>query len=105
MEYKIVAANAAIGQISVAYLDAAGAVTAIYAIDVPIVDGSFITGDVLEEAIQARAPVWLLERTAAVNNADNFSVLAGLIDTAFVESIKLPTLITPDPLEVEVSLI
>ena len=24
------------------------------------------------------------------------------IDTAFVESIKLPTLITPDPLEVEV---
>ena len=103
MEYKIVAANAAIGQISVAYLDTAQKIVAIYAIDVPIVDGAFISGSTLEAEIQSRAPFWLLERTAAVATANNFDMLAGLIDTEFVATIVAPpSSIVPEPNEIAI---
>lgn len=90
MKYKIVAAKADIGQISVAYLDNTDGIVAIYAIDVPIIDGLFISGDALEAEIQGRAPFWLLERTAAVNTASNFDMLASLVDTEFVATIESP---------------
>jgi hypothetical protein len=74
MDYRIIAANAEFGQIQVTY-SKAGVDIATYAIDVPIVNGAYITGEVLEQEIQSRAPVWLVERKEMVAAANNFDVI------------------------------
>lgn len=86
MDYKIIAVDTAIGQLSVAFLDSNGATVAIYAVDVPIVDGNFITGEALEAEIQQRAPVWLMERTAAINTVTNLAHLESLVDHTYVDT-------------------
>jgi len=78
MDYRIVAADAAIGQIQVTYSNA-GEDIATYAIDVPVVNGAFLTGDALAEEIQRRAPVWLLERKAEVASAAGFDEIISLV--------------------------
>jgi hypothetical protein len=78
MDYRIVAANAAIGQIQVTYSNADIDI-ATYAIDVPIVDGAFITGTALDAEIQHRAPNWLVERAATVAVATGFSDIEALV--------------------------
>ena len=80
MDYRIVAADAAIGQIQVTYSNA-GEDIATYAIDVPVVNGAFLTGDALAEEIQRRAPVWLLERKAEVASATGFDSILALVQT------------------------
>lgn len=87
MDYKITAVNTAIGQLTVMFVDSAGAAVATYAVDVPIVDGAFITGDRLEAEIQQRAPVWLLERTTAINTVTNLTQLASLVDPDHIVSV------------------
>ena len=77
MDYRVIAANAAIGQIQVIYSDS-GADIATYTIDVPIVDGAFLTGDALAAEIQSRAPVWLLDRKNAVSTANGFDTIVEL---------------------------
>ena len=47
MDYRIIAANATIGQIQVTYSNS-GTNIASYAIDVPVVRGAFLTGTALE---------------------------------------------------------
>ena len=93
MEYKIVAATPEIGQIEVAYF-MSGEHVGTYAIDVPIVDGLYITGEVLSNEIQHRAPVWLVERKQSVHAAPNFAEIEALIvpitPTAVVLSPPLP---------------
>lgn len=78
MDYRIIAADATIGQIQVTYSNA-GTDIATYAIDVPVVDGAFLTGDALEAEIQTRAPVWLLERKTAVAAATGFDQINALV--------------------------
>jgi hypothetical protein len=80
MEYKIVSANAEIGQIQVAYSED-GVALASYAIDVPIIAGAYATGDVLEAEILARAPTWLVNRRAAAQTASGFEDILALVDT------------------------
>ena len=85
MDYKITAADAALGQIEVTYLKDENAV-ATYTIDVPIVDGQFITGDALSQEILRRAPVWIAERQQAASAAPNFADLAALVQAVEVVS-------------------
>ena len=80
MDYRIIAADATIGQIQVTYSNA-GDDVATYAIDVPVVDGAFLTGDALAEEIQRRAPVWLLERKTEVAAATGFDQINALVQT------------------------
>jgi hypothetical protein len=83
MDYKIIATDASIGQIQVAY-EKDGKFIATYAIDVPIVDGVFITGDVLDAEIKHRAPNWLTQREQDVAQAGNFSEIEALIQQPIV---------------------
>jgi len=83
MDYRIIAADATIGQIQVTYSNA-GEDIATYAIDVPVVDGAFLTGDALAEEIQRRAPIWLLERKAEVAAATGFDQINSLVQAPVV---------------------
>lgn len=85
MDYRIIAADATIGQIQVTYSNV-GEDIATYAIDVPVVDGAFLTGDALAEEIQRRAPVWLLERKAEVAAATGFSEILALVQTPPIDT-------------------
>ena len=86
MDYKIIAVDTAIGQLTVMFVDSAGAEVATYAVDVPIVEGSFVTGIDLEREIQQRAPIWLLERTQLINTVSNLAHLESLVDPDYVVS-------------------
>lgn len=90
MDYRIIAADATIGQIQVTYSNA-GEDIATYAIDVPVVNGAFLTGDALAEEIQRRAPVWLLERKTEVAAATGFDQINALV--------QAPTVNTAAPVE------
>ena len=61
MDYKIVGATASLGQIEVAYFEGEKQY-GVYAIDVPVVEGAFLTGDALHAEIMHRAPMWAPER-------------------------------------------
>ena len=92
MEYTITAANAAIGQIEVTYKNN-GDTVATYAIDVPVVDGAFITGEALEAEIQRRAPTWLVERTQEVQAATGFDAIVAQVQAPAV--VQTTTTTTP----------
>lgn len=80
MDYKIVRADAEIGQIEVVYKDADGAVVGVYAIDVPIIDGAFLSGTALHDEIMHRAPLWQIDRKKEVAEATGFDAIAALVD-------------------------
>lgn len=79
MDYKIIRATAEIGQIEVEYSQA-GKVLGIYAIDVPVVDGAFLTGDALDAEIRLRAPTWAIQREQEVATATGFEQIAALVE-------------------------
>lgn len=83
MDYRITAADAALGQIEVTYLKD-GVSVAVYTIDVPIVSGQYITGNALDVEIVRRAPVWLMERKQAVSTAANFANIQALVQAPVV---------------------
>ena len=85
MDYRIVAADAAIGQIQVTYSNNAVDI-ATYSIDVPVINGAFIAGEELETAIQQRAPVWLLERVQQVQTATGFDAILAQVQAPIVEA-------------------
>jgi len=89
MDYKIIAADAALGQIEVTYLKDGDAV-ATYTIDVPIVGGYYITGETLNQEIIRRAPLWLMERKIAASNAPNFANIAALVQSETVADVANP---------------
>ncbi len=78
MEYQIISANAETGQIEVLYKQN-GIDLASYAIDVPIVNGSFLTVTELDAEIQHRAPTWLNERKQELSNATGFDEISALV--------------------------
>ena len=78
MEYQIISANAEIGQIQVLYKENSAGVAA-YAIDVPIVDGAFLTVTELDAEIKQRAPVWLGIRKQELARATGFDAIIALV--------------------------
>ena len=79
MDYEIVNSDRNIGQIQVAYKNAKGQIIGTYAVDVPIVDGRFITGDALHSELLHRAPTWLTTRETEVAAASNFDEIEALV--------------------------
>lgn len=77
MDYRIVAAHAS-GQIEVAYMHE-GEVVAVYAVDVPVVDGRFISGQELDAEIRSRSPEWLVARKGEVQSASGFEQIEALV--------------------------
>lgn len=65
------------------------------AVDVPIKDGLFITGEELDEYIQGFIPTWHLERLSQLNaGVPNSNVLEQLFDSQ--AEVALPTVLTPE---------
>ena len=79
MEYQIIRANAKIGQIEVAYKDTNQNIVGIYAIDVPVVDGNFLTVDELHKEIIHRAPTGAVTREQEVKTATGFNQIMALV--------------------------
>jgi len=79
MEYKIINASPSEGTITVRYLYKDFNVITL-TIDVPIVDGKYITGQALEDLIQSRAPLELLQRRIDIENAANFVEIESKVD-------------------------
>lgn len=84
MDYQIITANEAIGQIEVLYKDGDKPV-GIYAIDVPVVEGTFLTGDALHAEIMHRAPTWVSQREQEVQSASGFDQIAALVQPLAVD--------------------
>lgn len=78
MDYKIIAADASTGQIQVSYAHE-GNDLAVFSIDVPIVDGAFLTGEALDNEIQCRAPTWLVQRKNELSVATGFDQIVALV--------------------------
>lgn len=78
MDYQIISANSVIGQIEVLYKDGDKPLGA-YAIDVPIVDGAFLTGEALHNEIIHRAPLWVTQRDQEVQVATGFDQIVALV--------------------------
>lgn len=83
--YKIVRATRLTGQIEVAYFDGEKHLGT-WAIDVPVQDGQFLTGDALDAEIMHRAPTWAVEREQAVVAASGFDQIE-----AMVQALPQPT--------------
>jgi hypothetical protein len=71
MQYKIVSSDPTIGQIQVEY-SVDGKVIGTIPIDVPVVNGEYISGEALDQEIRFRAPTWLAERMKQVKEASGF---------------------------------
>ncbi len=80
MDYRIIKAIPEIGQIEVTYTNQ-GTDVATYAIDVPVVDGSFLTGEALDAEIRHRSPTWLLAREEEVKTAVGFDQIVALVSS------------------------
>lgn len=78
MDYRIISADATIGQIQITYVKD-GVDIATYAYDVPIENGAFITGERLDAEIRKNAPTWVTERSEQVKNAINFDLIQDLV--------------------------
>lgn len=85
MDYQIIKATPEIGQIEVLYKEGEK-VYGVYAIDVPIVDGSFLTGDILHEEIMHRAPTWATQREQEVATATGFDQIIALVQELPVQT-------------------
>lgn len=83
MEYTIVRAAPETGQIEVQYTEN-GKAFGVYIVDVPIVDGAFLTGQALHNEIMHRAPTWAIEREHAVKTATGFDAIEALVKTPAV---------------------
>ncbi len=78
MDYKIISAIESIGQIEVAYLHE-GTTVGVFALDVPVVDGRYLTPSELAVEIQHRAPTFIPERKIEVSSATGFDEIAALV--------------------------
>lgn len=76
--YKIVRATRSVGQIEVAYFDGEKHLGT-WALDVPVQDGQFLTGDALAAEIMHRAPTWVVEREQAVATATGFNQIEAIV--------------------------
>ena len=76
--YKIVAADRSVGQIQVAYFQGEK-MLGLWAIDVPVADGSFLTTEALDAEIMHRAPSWAVEREQQIATATGFEAIEALV--------------------------
>ena len=76
--YKVVRAAREIGQIEVAYFDGEKHLGT-WAIDVPVQDGQFLTGEALDAEIMHRAPTWAVEREQVVVAASGFDQIEAMV--------------------------
>lgn len=86
MDYQIIRATPEIGQIEVLYKEGDKSVAA-YAIDVPVVDGAFLTGDALHNEIMHRAPTWVSQRAQEVATATGFDQIIALVQPLPVDEL------------------
>lgn len=87
MDYKIIRATPETGQIEVEYIHD-GKVAGVYAIDVPVVDGAYITGDVLDAEIRLRAPSWAVQREQEVASATGFDKIVALVTAPVTQEVS-----------------
>jgi len=85
MDYQIIRATPEIGQIEVLYKEGEKLLGA-YAIDVPVVDGAFLTGTALHEEIMHRAPTWATQREQEVALATGFDQIVALVQELPIEA-------------------
>ena len=78
MDYQIISANAQIGQIQVLYKQDGNPV-ATFIIDVPVVNGAFLTGEALDAEIKQRAPIWMTKRKEDLATATGFDAITALV--------------------------
>lgn len=78
MDYRIIKATPETGQIEVTYTNQ-GVDVATYAIDIPVVDGAFLTGEALDTEIRHRSPTWLITREEEVATATGFEDIMALV--------------------------
>jgi hypothetical protein len=88
ISYKITSVDASVGQILATFYDGEEFIAS-YAVDVPVVNGAFITGQELHDNIMAIAPMWHVERRAAVAAATGLADIQAL---AVVAANAAPTL-------------
>lgn len=84
MDYQIIRAVPEIGQIEVLYKQDNKPV-GVYAIDVPVIDGAFLTGEALHEEIMHRAPTWVNQREQEVSLASGFDTIIALVQPLAVD--------------------
>lgn len=90
--YKVINFDEATGQLIVEY--AVGMQP--LAIDIPIENGLYITGEKLDEYIKGFIPSWHIERMAQINaGIPNKDELKALAQEAYAE-IELPNVLTPE---------
>jgi hypothetical protein len=89
--YKILSFNETTGQLTIEFAQGMSPL----AVDVPIKDGLYITGEELDAYVQGFIPTWHLERLSQINqgvaNAAELQALAGQTN-----SVELPTVLTPE---------
>lgn len=90
MQYKITSFNEAVGQIVVEYSDN-GTHIATFAMDLPIVDGQFISGQDLADELNRRSPTYIAERRTQLATVSNAADIASLV-TATDTTVVTPTL-------------
>ena len=78
MQYIITNADEMRGQITVKFTRN-GDTLGLMALDVPIVDGKFITGDVLKNHILTYAPTHIVQRQDSIKAASNFEEIKSLV--------------------------
>lgn len=91
MDYTVTAFNPANGQAQVAFSQA-GAHIATFAVDIPIVNGAYLTGAALDAEIRLREPTYLVTRAAQIAGAGNASAIEGMVAQTIVPAPELPTL-------------
>lgn len=91
MDYQVIRATPKLGQIEVLYKDG-GKPVGVFAIDVPVVDGAFLTGDALHAEIMHRAPTWVNQREQEVAAATGFDTIVALVQPLPVNALAEDTL-------------
>ena len=92
MQYKINSFNESTGQIVVEYSDN-GEHVATFAMDLPIVNGQFLSGQDLADELNRRAPTYIAERKVQLTSVSNAADIASLVTATNAEVItsQLPS--------------
>lgn len=78
MEYRIIDFNETLGSATVLYTHEGRDIGA-FGIEIPIVEGAFITGTALEEFLMSHAPTWILEKENSLKTVSNAEEIKQLI--------------------------
>jgi hypothetical protein len=99
MEYKIISTDAVHGRITVLYFHEEHEITTLV-LDVPIVNGEFVTGDPLKEFILNSLPSQFLDRKTLVASTQGFHKINEMMEEhspRIVDSTYIPEFIPQPP--------